>query len=68
MMQWIEDLALLQLWRRFQLLLRLDPWSGNFCIAMGAAEKGKKKKKEGKKAKSGWGKSPRPKEPHVQRP
>ena len=45
-MQWIEDLALLQLWRRFQLLLRLDPWSGNFCIAMGAAEKGKKKKKD----------------------
>ena len=30
--QWVKDPALLQLWYRSQLRLRLDPWPRNFYI------------------------------------
>jgi len=39
--QWVKDPALLQLWYRLQLRLRLDPWSGNFLVW---PEKGEKKR------------------------
>ena len=32
MVQWVKDLALLQLWDRPQLWLRFDPWPKNFCM------------------------------------
>ena len=33
MVQWIEDLALPQLWRRSQLWLKFDPWPRNFHMS-----------------------------------
>ena len=42
--QWVKDLALPQLWRRFQLYLGFDPWPGNFHILW--VRPGKKKRKK----------------------
>ena len=47
LVQWVKDLMLLQLWRRSQIGIRLDPWPGNFH--MGAAKKEKNKIKTKKK-------------------
>ena len=33
MIQWVKALVLLQLWRRLQLQLRLNPWPGNFYMS-----------------------------------
>ena len=45
LVQWVEDLALLQLWCRLQLHLGFDPWPGNFHV-LWVRPKKKKKKKE----------------------
>ena len=34
LVQWIKDLALLQLWCRLQLKVRFDPWLGNFHVSL----------------------------------
>ena len=41
LVQWVKDLALLQLWLRLQQWLGSDPWPGN-SICHGEAEKEKK--------------------------
>ena len=30
--QWIKDPALLQMWCRWQMCLKFDPWPGNFHV------------------------------------
>ena len=42
MVHWVKDLARLQLWYMSLLWLRFDPWPRK--CALGAAEKGKKKR------------------------
>ena len=41
--QWVKDPALPQLWHRSQLLLRFDPWPGNFHMMWVQPKKEKKK-------------------------
>ena len=48
-MQWVNDLALLQLWYRSQLWLRFDPWPGNFHMLLGGGGSGLGAENEKKK-------------------
>ena len=50
--QWVKDLALLQLWCRSQLWLRIHPWPGNFQMLQEWQKKKKKKKKKRKQLRS----------------
>ena len=43
LVQWVKDLALPQLWCRWQLWLRFDPWPRNFHMPQ--VQGGKKKEK-----------------------
>ena len=46
MVQWVKDLALLQLWCSLQLRLRFSRWPWNFRMLQGGQKRKKKKKKK----------------------
>ena len=46
MVQWIKDLALLQLWHRLQLWCGFDPWPWNFHMPQVQPKKFKNKNKK----------------------